>query len=172
MEIPDSMPARPIDCYCTRTTGHRQHRGASRHAATIQPAGRLAGLLLAIDLARPRLGTPSMMAEEGQAATDSSSSANDGPSATTSRSAVLEDVSRNGWRLAVAPAALRADREVVMAAVASHGEALYHAATELRADRELVMTAVAQDGNALAHAATELKNDDQVVALAMGQVRR
>lgn len=57
----------------------------------------------------------------------------------------LEQVTRDGWRLADAPAAIRSDREVVLAAIAQDGLALEYAASHLRADQEIVLAALNQD---------------------------
>jgi len=57
----------------------------------------------------------------------------------------LQQVMRDGWKLAEAPVAIRSDREVVLAAIAQDGLALEYAADHLRADREIVLAALNQD---------------------------
>eukprot|EP00419_Tripos_fusus_P058179 CAMPEP_0172926018 /NCGR_PEP_ID=MMETSP1075-20121228/214831_1 /TAXON_ID=2916 /ORGANISM="Ceratium fusus, Strain PA161109" /LENGTH=398 /DNA_ID=CAMNT_0013786999 /DNA_START=32 /DNA_END=1224 /DNA_ORIENTATION=- len=69
--------------------------------------------------------------------------------------------------LAVAPAIVKADKEVVLAAVRLWGLALEHADATLQADKGVVLAAVQNHGFALQYAATDLQADKEVVLAAV-----
>lgn len=79
-------------------------------------------------------------------------------------------VSRDWQKLATAPAAAAADRELVMDAVQnSFGEALRYASEGLRNDRKLVLEAVRLRGTNLQYASKGLQEDVEVVRVAADQ---
>jgi hypothetical protein len=85
------------------------------------------------------------------------------------RSWFLAAVRQNGSVLELAPAVLRADREVVLAVVRKDGFDLEYAADALKANREVVLAAVTQNGWALQYASAELKGDRNIVLAAVQQ---
>ena len=85
----------------------------------------------------------------------------------SSRSFMLDAVTRNMHALKYASVELRSDKAFVLAAVASKGYSLQYASESLRADREVVMTAVANRSGSLQYASDSLKADREVVMAAV-----
>lgn len=87
------------------------------------------------------------------------------------QAAWLRKLEAEPWNLFLAPADVRADREVVLAVVQQNGAAIEYAAAPLLADREVVMAAVVQNGYALEHVDPALQADAGIVLAAMRQTR-
>lgn len=88
------------------------------------------------------------------------------------KSLVLKAVSLDGYILADASDALKADKDVVLKAVGKDGLALQYASPELQSDKDVVLAAVDQDAFAFEFVSPELKRDENVVRKAIEKFRQ
>lgn len=87
----------------------------------------------------------------------------------SSRSFILQALSRNGLAMAYAPEEFRSDEEVVLTALEKEGWALMYASESLRAKRSFILKAARTNGEMLRHAPVEFRGDREVVLEAMSQ---
>ena len=87
------------------------------------------------------------------------------------KSLVLKAVSLDGYILADASDALKADKDVVLKAVGKDGLALQYASPELQSDKDVVLAAVDQDAFAFEFVSPELKRDENVARKAIEKFR-
>ena len=81
------------------------------------------------------------------------------------RTAWLQAIVDQPWRLEHAPQELQGDREIVLEVVARDGVTLRFATLELRSDREVVQTAVQNEWEALHYVPESMRGDEALIRL-------